>query len=251
VREQEGAGDASEGRGVEGGRESRGGEGARRAALLERARAYPYGAPPGSFTYRAGRVEPFDPALTGGRTPVLAIGSNRSPRRLAEKLGAGPEACVPVERVRLADHDVVYSAHLAAYGAVPAMLHEAPGATVEVALTWLTPEQLERIHATELGAANYRYAWLEGIELQRDDGSRLAAAGVYLSCRGFLHAGDGVPIGLAAVRCRNRAHGAMDTAGALEVVRRRVAPTHDPDHFVLRAIEEPAFRRAVIRALAG
>ena len=52
-------------------------------ALLNRARDYPYWAPSQSYVWDPDDdprdLQPFDPELTEGRWPVLAVGSNRSP----------------------------------------------------------------------------------------------------------------------------------------------------------------------------
>ena len=80
---------------------------------LHRARNYPYDFPAHSFTYRDGALGDFEPALTDNRTPVLAIGSNQSPQRLAQKFGHDASHVIPVQRAQLADFDVVFSAHTA------------------------------------------------------------------------------------------------------------------------------------------
>ena len=121
---------------------------------LSRARGYPYSIPERSFVYRDRGIGDFDPALLAGRTPVLAIGSNQSPQRLVQKFGHDASHVIPVQRARLADFDVVYSAHIASYGAVPAMLQTCAGAAVHVAVTWLDDTQLEIMHASEITAAN-------------------------------------------------------------------------------------------------
>ena len=58
-------------------------------ALLNRARDYPYWAPSQSYVWDPDDdprdLQPFDPELTEGRWPVLAVGSNRSPEQLARK----------------------------------------------------------------------------------------------------------------------------------------------------------------------
>ncbi|MCK5621123.1 MAG: hypothetical protein KAJ11_02450, partial [Alphaproteobacteria bacterium] len=89
-------------------------------AKLDRARGYPYAIPEASYVWRAGEVAAFDPAMRKDRTPVLAIGSNQSPRQLTRKFG--DEGEIPVQRARLRDFDIYYSAHITGYGSVPAML---------------------------------------------------------------------------------------------------------------------------------
>ena len=56
-------------------------------AALARARDYPYPLPHHSYHWRGGAVFDFDPELTAGRTPVLAVGSNQAPAQLTRKFG--------------------------------------------------------------------------------------------------------------------------------------------------------------------
>jgi len=94
------------------------------AALLARARAYPFGVPRGSFSVRGGRREPPVALEPGDRTALLAFGANASPEALARKL-AGTDAerdALPVVACALEGFDVVHSAHVSPYGSIPAAL---------------------------------------------------------------------------------------------------------------------------------
>ena len=73
----------------------------------------------------------------------------------------GDAATVPVSRAWLADHDVVYSAHVARYGAIPACLFPAPDTRVAVWITWLDDTQLARMHETEAVGIAYDYAHID------------------------------------------------------------------------------------------
>lgn len=213
-----------------------------RAPLLARAREYPYAIPRRSFTYTDAGIAEFDSELCAGRTPVLAIGSNQSPSRLAQKFGGGIAHVIPVQRARLRDFDVVYSAHISRYGAVPAMLQVSTGSEVEIAVTWLNEEQLEIMHASETSAANYGFARLEGLTLTLEGGGQAGQAHVYLSSRGHLAEADGGAIALSAIRCSGRSYPSMTTSQALESVRRKVAPDMDVDDFVLRLVNDDDYR---------
>lgn len=209
-----------------------------RSAKLARARSYPYPYPGRSFTWNEGRVEAFDPRSTAGRTPVLAVGSNRAPDQLTRKYqgrGCGP---IPVQHARLRDFDIVYAAHLTRYGAVPAMLQHAPGTTVELAVTWLDAAQLEVMHATEGG---YHYAAIEEIDLVLDEGGRMDSIHLYVGREGHL-VHDGRAVALAEVAARERPHRAHNTAEVLEIVRRRIAPDSAPEDFILRVIDDEGYR---------
>jgi hypothetical protein len=129
--------------------------------VVARAVGYPYDRPTGAFVFdaRRGTAEPVDPAALDltGRHCRLAIGSNASPYRLAQKLAGRPgNPTVPVIPVELRDHDVAYAAMLAPYGAVPATLVESPATTVAVHATLLDDEQLAVIDSSEGIGRSYR-----------------------------------------------------------------------------------------------
>lgn len=219
-------------------------------STLTRARDYPYAIPRHSFIYRDSGTSEFDPSLCSGRTPVLAIGSNQSPHRLAQKFGDDASHVIPVQRARLKNFDVVYSAHISTYGAVPAMLQVSEGSNVELAVTWLNDAQLEIMNHSEVRAANYSFAFLEEIDLSFDNSDSSSSAYAYVSSRGHLcHDGDAVA--LSAIDCSGRRYPAMSTTQALEVVRERVAPELDADAFVLKLVADEAYRREVTALLAA
>ena len=73
-------------------------------------------------------------ALLNGRQPVLAVGSNASPKQLDRKFaqsGAAndSEAFVPIVPGTVDDLDVVYAAWVSSYGAVPATVMRSNGST--------------------------------------------------------------------------------------------------------------------------
>ncbi|MEX2617111.1 MAG: hypothetical protein WD767_13525 [Alphaproteobacteria bacterium] len=221
-----------------------------RIAALARARDYPYPLPNRSYTWRGGAVHSFDPDLTRGRTPVLAVGSNQAPAQLTRKFGPDPDAVIPVQRCALRDFDVVYSAHVAGYGSVPAMLQSAPGVTVTLFVNWLSEDQLPVMHATELGAENYHYGRLDDIDLTLEEGGgALDSVHGYISRRGHVfHAENAVA--LARVPATGRQWVAMTTAEMLEKVHARLAPDHALEEFILRLISDTPYRRACIEALS-
>lgn len=212
-----------------------------RRAKLDRARDYPYAIPGHSYVWQGGGVVPFDAAARRGRLPVLAVGSNQSPRQLTRKFGDQGE--IPVQRARLADFDIFYSAHITAYGSVPAMLQRSPGTAVMLSLTWLDERQLEAMHATELSAAKYEFAVIEGLDLVLDCGAAMDSVCLYAGVNGHL-VHDGEAVALAATAAIGRGPKALTTAEVLEVVRQRVAPGKDPDEFVLKLADDQAYRAA-------
>lgn len=215
--------------------------------VLKRAAGYPYDITQTSFTFVDGEAAPFDPALTMGRYPVIGYGSNQSPQRLRQKYGT-VHSPIPVQRGRLADHDVVYSAHFSTYGSLPAALRHVEGTTVSVAVNWLDDEQLTAMHPTEWD--NYHYARLTGISLLLAEGEELGEAYAYLSFRGHV-AHDDEPIALAEVTADNRRHGALNQMDALALMRDRLAPGVALAEFVHAHIADDDVRAARVQQLRG
>lgn len=247
--------------------------------LLARAKSYPYYAPPHSYLFVngvdyeiAGFVE--DPILAGAlrvdgeikpvadvlhgvgvpgaaalddRVPVIAHGSNAAPAQLARKFARahaedGNDVVIPVLRARLVDFDVVYAAHFSAYGAIPATLEASPGTTAEIAVTWLTPSQLNLMHDTEITAVNYVYGRLGAIQLEIDGLGTLDEAFVYLTLHGCVTLA-GAPTALAAVKALRRRFAAVSVPAMLAMARDRVAPDTPLDAFIMGNIEDDALRR--------
>lgn len=217
-------------------------------AKLARARGYPYAIPEASYVWRGGEVASFDPAMRKDRTPVLAIGSNQSPRQLTRKFGNGGD--IPVQRARLRDFDIYYSAHITGYGSVPAMLQHAPGTEVTLSVNWLDDRQLDVMHGTELTAAKYQYAVIEDIGLALDCGTDLDFVHLYVGVNGHLMHG-GEALALSAMPAKGRRPKALTTAEVLEIVRERFAPGHESDEFVLKLVDDPGFRAACTEAISG
>jgi len=218
---------------------------------LARARCYPYCRPAASYIWREGaelpQAQPLHPVHTGGRTPVLAVGSNRSPRQLARKYGGNGRHTIPVQRAMLRDFDVVYAAHISAYGAVPAMLQAAPGVSVNLFVTWLDDRQLEIMHATEGG---YDFAAIEGVDLALEGGGTLDTVYLYVGSIGHLsHAG--APVSLRSVEAEGRTSAVRDTTEMLRLVHERVGDPMPHDEFVLRLAGDREFRRRCIDRIAG
>lgn len=210
-------------------------------AALERAKGYPYRIESRSFLYVDGVAEPETRLSHPDRVPVVAFGSNRSAEQLARKYRGWPKGTeIPVTLARLAGYDVVYSAHFARYGSVPAMLFAAPQVTVEVSVVWLTGPQLERMHQTEV-ASNYRFVMRDGLDLRGDDGVRLDRAGLYVGRHGALSA-SARPLALAEVTAQGRDGPAVTQIAAQAHARDRLAPDAALDDFILQNIACPVTR---------
>ena len=214
---------------------------------LERATSYPYRIPDWSYVIQDGNYKKLaaeiDPAALSGRVPVLAVGSNQSPEQLARKFTGPQWQAIPVLRIRLADFDTVYSPHITSYGSIPSTLQWAPGATVTLFVTWLDPEQLKRMHETEIGTANYGYGSLNGVHIESEIGPPLQSVFVYASRRGaLLHSGS--PISVAEIPAVGRNWPAFTQIQVQVHVRDRLSPETELNEFIRNAIGDPEMRRA-------
>lgn len=218
-------------------------------AIVEFALAYPFDIPKQSYVLLpGGQIAAFERSACTGRLPVLAIGSNRSPRQLARKYPNLTEP-LPVEHGLLKDHDVVFSAHLTVYGSVPAALGVRPGCEVAVSVTWLNAAQLERMHATESLGKNYDFGRLSGVSLKSDhDGAERNEVALYLSRRGLLNA-EGRPVSMAAIPTKGRAGDGLSQTAALEHVRGLVAPGKNLETFICETVENDRLREERNRKL--
>ncbi len=184
-----------------------------RREVVERALSYPFAVPERSFAVAGGSELALSAvgAPGPGRVPLIAYGSNASPAVLARKLAADPDP-VAVIRASLSDFDVVYSAHIAAYGSVPATLRRSPGTEAPVFVAYPTAAQLDLISETE---GNYDLTAMEGISCRLEGGEVLEEATAYLSSHGCLALEESVAA-LAAVRSRRRSFAELSQRQALE-----------------------------------
>lgn len=184
--------------------------------ILARAIDYPYTAHPSEYLFREGRAEalasdhPMDDLV-----PVVAVGSNRAPEQLARKY-TGWDVTIPVTRHRARDVDVVYAAHMASYGAIPATLAGSPGTVVELWITWLDGPALARMDATEALGVNYDRVEVS-IRFEEHDRAAPHSVLLYTARRGALRL-DGQPVALAAVTAKERRFEALSMDGLLRRV---------------------------------
>ena len=130
--------------------------------------------------------------------------------------------------------DVVYSAHVSPYGAVPATLVESPGTVAPVSLLHPTAGQLALLTATEL---NYDLVEIEG-------------AAAFRSKHGCLEL-DGSPVALSAVRSAGRTLPELDEPAILERVRSQLRPELSLQEFVLDCVERGGIKPLRIGAGRG
>lgn len=218
---------------------------------IRHAKAYPFPIPDNSFLYDNGVTRPADPArmIRDGRTPVLAAGSNQSPEQIHRKFGKLPgDVQVPAQRGRLHDFDVVYAAHLAGYGSVPATFQESPGTVVTVFVQWLDAPQLVRMHETE---GNYSYDCLSAIRIELDDGDgELTEAFAYSSKVGcFNRAGS--PASLTEISASGRVFPQYTQLEMLTHLRNKLSPGDDLDSFIMDHVTNQDTRRDRARAMGA
>ncbi len=214
--------------------------------ILARAVAYPYEAPLRSFVQLGARTADLPPqgADLRGRRPLLSYGANASPGVLARKLAALPAVPLPVLRAELDGFDVVYSAHISPYGAVPSTLQRSPGTRTPVFVAYPTAEQEQLLTATE---PNYELCELTDLVLRTEAAEEISHADAYVSRHGCL-ALDDSEVALAAVDAAQRRFPALGEVEVLERVRHVLAPELDLERFVESSLDPglAAARTAVL-----
>ncbi|MGH2958573.1 MAG: hypothetical protein ACRDKE_03140 [Solirubrobacterales bacterium] len=215
------------------------------SADLERALGYPWERPVESFFMQDGAVQLLESsdhveALELGdapRYPLITFGSNGAPGVLSAKLSVLDEDSrdVLVLAGELAGFDVVASAHVALYGAMPATIVPAAETSVRAGLLLVTAEQFTALTRTEF---NYAVARIDGSPFSSDlDWSVPDAVFAYVSRNGAFALG-GEHVALRAVPARGRSNHELDQEHllneaaavifgpgfeAIDVVRRTIA----------------------------
>jgi len=178
------------------------------------------------------------------RVPVIGYGANRSPERLAEKFEdlVGPQSVVPMLKAELTGFDVVYSAHIARYGAIPATLGYRPGVKVEVSVLYLDGPPLERLDASEAIGVNYERRRFERLEMTVDGLGALATADAYISLHGCFDPGDGMALALSAVPASGRDLPSASAVEALNMARQQLDRDILLDDFIARLGNDEDYR---------
>ena len=190
-------------------------------ALVDRSKAYPFGTPASSYLFAEGKCWPVrffneeDPGksniisngkimsaaevfdqqdinihtLTEPRIPVLASGSNASPTRLNEKFRHTlDKTIIPVIQYSVANLLPVYSAKFASYGSITATLQYVPHSEMEIFVTFLTQQQLQRMHQTEALGDEYDFARIDNTTIRQSKSQPplQSPAYAYLSRKGVF-----------------------------------------------------------------
>jgi hypothetical protein len=124
-----------------------------------------------------------------------------------------------------------------------------PGAVVNVAVQFLTPEQLEQMHASERVGVSYGFAKMAAENLSLDNFTAHACF-FYYSLYGALR-DEGEPIALAEVECRGRRWRALRQCEVQALVRRRLRSNVNAHEFLLETICHEHIRRERIAHLSS
>ena len=211
--------------------------------LLRRALEYPYFWPGSCYLYHGGDMHPVDnrEARREGRTPVLAYGSNRSPHQLRRKFGdLDNRDAILVERCEIGGWDVVHSAHVTSYGAIPAALHRHEGVSVTVAVTWLSARQVAQMDVSESAGRNYGREHL-GCRAVLGSGDTSDAVEAYLTGHGVLEVSNRIA-SHADIEARGRPHPALRNIDVLMHAHRKFSADTDFESFVIRLATDARFR---------
>jgi hypothetical protein len=227
---------------------------------FERATGYPWERPVDSFFMQDGAVDllgsgdDLDVIDVGDepRYPLITFGSNGAPGVLATKLAVldPDERDVLVLTGELAGYDVVASAHVALYGALPATIVPAAETSVRAGLLLVTAAQFTALTRTEF---NYAVARIDGQAFIPDlDWPAPVAVFAYVSRNGAFTIG-GEHVGLKAVPARNRASHELDQVHVLDAAAELIlGPGATAIDVVSKAIADYAWSIEVARpALAG
>ncbi|MEQ9814706.1 MAG: hypothetical protein RLO50_18150 [Azospirillaceae bacterium] len=211
------------------------------AEILAIAKSYPYENPQASYLYRDGVGHDLEPDAVDlrlwrrqDRVPVVAYGANRAVSALARKFAGWPEGTeIPVAVAWAEDLDVTFSAHITSYGSLPARIERTPGTRVQIAVNFLTPAQLARMHETE-GPMNYRFRPME-TPVRLPDGSAITGAFAYHGVRPSVRE-DGRPVAIASLPAEGRVTPAWRQIEAITHARDVLARDLAIDTFIAQNI---------------
>ena len=217
--------------------------------MFDRALNYPYAAVEGDFLFtRGGTIELEDDSFLNNRQAVLAVGSNRSPQQLLRKFGKNET--IPVTKAKLRNYDVFYSAHIASYGSIPAVLGRSDGTLVDVSVTWLLPHQLERMHETEALGKSYDYGESSSLQLDLGNDRSAESIGCYLGRNGCANF-EGSPIVLKEVNALNRKFISADQKTILTHFYDLNCESRSFEQWLVKIIKDHNFRAQVSEEMAS
>lgn len=193
----------------------------------------------------AGKTVELDRMVT-----LIAAGSNGSVAQLARKWrGRRPARPILVGPAAVSGAVSVYSAHITAYGAVPATMHRATGANASLHVLMIPAEELGHMNATESLGVNYVLAAPRGV-VARIEHTVIERPLAYVSLRGAL-AFEATPVLLPDTGGAETGYPAMAQADMLGRAARHAGHTGDIDGFIRRMVADRDTRALVTDRLAG
>lgn len=186
------------------------------------------------------------------RTALLAYAANRSPERIASKFAdlRGPQSVVPMLKARLTGFDIVYSAHFASYGAIPATLGYRPGVTVDISVLFVDADQLALLDESEGIGVNYERRRFADLDLLIDGVGSVDAADSYVSLHGCFDPGEGLALALSAIPAEGRDLPAASSVEALNAAREQIDPEAFLDDFIAHIAGDSTYRARAAAVLA-
>ena len=216
---------------------------------FERALAYPWERPAGSYILRGSEVQLLKDvdaaervstveAVVEDRHPLLSYGGNAAPASLTTKFAHFPDEedrTVLVLASELHDFDVGPAASLAPMGYMPATLFASRGTRVRAAIVWATAAQVTQLTWSEIP---YRLVRLDDARVVMDDAELEVG-----DCFAYTHrlgsfCIDGSPVALAAIPAIDRTASALTQAHLLDVAARLVIGPAARAEDLVRAIFE-------------
>lgn len=218
-------------------------------AIFERALAYPWERPAGSYVLRGNDVELLDDlprskrkpivnAFTEDRHPLVSFGANAAPSALAMKFAHFPDMAdreVLVLTGDLHGVDVGAIASPGLMGYMPATLFDSPGTAVRAAVVWVTPAQATQLTWSEL---TYRLGRLDHARFEMDSADVEIEDVFAFVARMGAFCIDGAPVALAAIPAVNRTAVALTQEELLDLVAGRVIGPGAQAEELVRAIFE-------------
>lgn len=180
---------------------------------------------------------------------MLAAGSNAAPEQLSRKFGNRRKA-IAVSVVTVQDYCVVYSAHFASYGSIPATLIPCQGALTHVCINWLDEADLATMHTTEALGVNYDYVDGTAIRVVDPTGQAISIHGYYQSRPGPLMI-NGAPVRLAMVASTGSTWPSLTQRSLLAWIGNALAPELAYHDFLDRIINDQDYRAACRNRLAS
>lgn len=183
------------------------------------------------------------------RTPVLAYGANASDIQLSGKYKNFDDVVIPVIRARLVDFDIVFTPYFCHDGSIPATIQYSPGTECEVAITYLTEEQLIHMHKTESVGTDYNYIKLLNIKVELDDSIIDKEVFCYNSLHGSFYTGDN-QIAMKCIKAKNRIFQSMSEEELLNMVKNKLGIKKTLDTFILDNINNDLLRKKLSNEIA-